>query len=410
MLTADYHMHSVSPDARVPMEDMCQAAIDKGLTEVALTDHYEFYAHGIHRKFFHEEYLKMYWDSLERCRERFAGQLTIKSGMEFGQLHLAREEAFNIIRNYPFDYLIGSVHKIENVDVSKMDYTDVTVPQITESYYRHLIELSAYGEYDCLGHIDLIKRHLVRCGFPVEYERYESYIDQILKNVISRGKGIEVNTSGIRQGAGEPMPGLRTLKRYKELGGEIVTVGSDVANAVYDGTDAVMLSGETAMGKYPIDALKMMVSIVEETEAYLDYSAYRRRKVTEENMKNISNAVCSASVSTAHDIGADYIIAPSITGFTSMMLSKWRPAARIIGMSPSTTTVRQMMLQWGVTPVWSRRAESTDELIENSLEELKSGNVINSGDLAVITAGIVTYARRHEAATATNIMRVVSVD
>ena len=93
-----------------------------------------------------------------------------------------------------------------------------------------------------------------------------------------------------------------------------------------------------------------------------------------------------------------------------MMLSKWRPAARIIGMSPSTTTVRQMMLQWGVTPVWSRRAESTDELIENSLEELKSGNVINSGDLAVIPAGIVTYARRHEAATATNIMRVVSVD
>ena len=185
---------------------------------------------------------------------------------------------------------------------------------------------------------------------------------------------------------------------------------TDVANAVYDGTDAVMLSGETAMGKYPVDALKMMVSIVEETEAYLDYSAYRRRKVTEENMKNISNAVCAASVSTAHDIGADYIIAPSITGFTSMMLSKWRPAARIIGMSPSTTTVRQMMLQWGVTPIWSRRAESTDELIENSLEELKSGNVIKSGDLAVITAGIVTYARRHEAAAATNIMRVVSVD
>lgn len=185
---------------------------------------------------------------------------------------------------------------------------------------------------------------------------------------------------------------------------------TDVANAVYDGTDAVMLSGETAMGKYPVEALKMMVSIVEETEAYLDYSAYRVRKVTEENMKNISNAVCSASVSTAHDIGADYIIAPSITGFTSMMLSKWRPAARIIGMSPSTTTVRQMMLQWGVTPVWSRRAESTDELIENSLGELKSSEILKTGDLVVITAGIVTYARRHEAAAATNIMRVVSVD
>ena len=69
-----------------------------------------------------------------------------------------------------------------------------------------------------------------------------------------------------------------------------------------------------------------------------------------------------------------------------------------------------MMLQWGVTPIWSRRAESTDELIENSLEELKSDNVIKSGDLAVITAGIVTYARRHEAATQTNIMRVINIE
>lgn len=185
---------------------------------------------------------------------------------------------------------------------------------------------------------------------------------------------------------------------------------TDVANAVYDGTDVVMLSGETAMGKYPIEALKMMVSIVEETESHLDYNAYRRRKVSEQNMKNVSNAVCFASVSTSHDVDADVIIAPTITGFTSMMLSKWRPAARIIGMSPSMASVRQMQIQWGVTPVWSRRAESTDELIENSTEELKNRGMIHSGDLAVITAGVVTYARRHEAATQTNIMRIINID
>ena len=93
-------------------------------------------------------------------------------------------------------------------------------------------------------------------------------------------------------------------------------------------------------------------------------------------MKNISNAVCSASVSTAHDIGADYIIAPSITGFTSMMLSKWRAGSTYHGYVPKHYLLSvRCMLQWGVTPVWSRRAESTDELIENSLEELKSGNV-----------------------------------
>lgn len=185
---------------------------------------------------------------------------------------------------------------------------------------------------------------------------------------------------------------------------------TDVANAVYDGTDAVMLSGETAMGKYPVEALKMMVSIVEETESHLDYNAYRQRKVNAENMKNISNAVCFASVSTSHDVGADVIIAPSITGFTSMMLSKWRPAARVIGMSPSMATVRQMQIQWGVIPVWSRRAETTDELIESSTEELKAKGLVKSGDLAVMTAGVVTYARRHEAATQTNIMRIINID
>ena len=185
---------------------------------------------------------------------------------------------------------------------------------------------------------------------------------------------------------------------------------TDVANAVYDGTDAVMLSGETAMGKYPVEALKMMATIVEDSESHLDYAAYRLRKVSESNTKNVSNAVCFASVSTAHDLDAAAIIAPSISGFTTRMLSKWRPSATIIGMSPSMTTVRQMQLQWGVVPVWSRRAESTDELIESSVEELKNRGFVTVGELAVITAGVVTYARRHEAATQTNIMRVINIE
>ena len=187
-------------------------------------------------------------------------------------------------------------------------------------------------------------------------------------------------------------------------------VVTDVAYAVYDGTDAVMLSGETAMGKYPVEALKMMATIVEDSESHLDYEAYRRRKVSKTNTQNISNAVCFASVSTAHDLGAQAIIAPSITGFTTQMLSKWRPGARIIGMSPSMATVRQMQLQWGVVPIWSRRAESTDELIENSAQELKERGLVTEGELAVITAGVVTYARRHEAATQTNIMRVINIE
>lgn len=134
---------------------------------------------------------------------------------------------------------------------------------------------------------------------------------------------------------------------------------TDVANAVYDGTDVVMLSGETANGKYPVEALKMMVHIVEETESHLDDSFYKRRRVSDDNSHSISNAVCYSSVSTARALGAKVIIAPSISGYTARMLSKWHPATMVAGMSPSIDTVRRMQLYWGVHPFQAKRAEST---------------------------------------------------
>ena len=185
---------------------------------------------------------------------------------------------------------------------------------------------------------------------------------------------------------------------------------TDVANAVYDGTDAVMLSGETAMGKYPVEALSMMASIVEETEKHLDYSAYRQRRVSAANVHNISNAVCSSSVGTAHDLNAKAIVAPSITGFTTRMLSKWRPEALVIGLSPSASAVRQMQLYWGVKPFHAKRAESTDVLIYSSIELLKAKNIVKEDDLVVVTAGVVSPTSKHEPAAHTNILRVVTVD
>lgn len=185
---------------------------------------------------------------------------------------------------------------------------------------------------------------------------------------------------------------------------------TDVANAVYDGTDVVMLSGETAMGKYPVEALKMMCQICEDSESHLDYGAYRQRRVNAENEKNISNAVCYSTVSTAHDLEATAIVAPTITGFTTRLLSKWRPGVQIIGLSPSATAVRQMQIYWGVKPFQAKRAESTDILIWSSLELLKDKGVLKEGNLTVVTAGVVTRATRHEPATDTNIMRVVVID
>lgn len=185
---------------------------------------------------------------------------------------------------------------------------------------------------------------------------------------------------------------------------------TDVANAVYDGTDVVMLSGETANGKYPVEALKMMVQIVEETESHQDDTFYKSRIVSGDNRHSISNAVCYSSVSTARALGAKVIIAPSISGYTARMLSKWHPKTQLIGMSPSLTAVRKMQLYWGVCPYQAKRADSTDILIRNSIDMLKENGVVEEGDLAVVTAGVVSHSRRHEPATATNIMRVVTVD
>ena len=180
---------------------------------------------------------------------------------------------------------------------------------------------------------------------------------------------------------------------------------SDVANAIYDGTDAIMLSGESAMGKYPLEALKMMVKIAKETEIHLDHALYRGRKVNMDK-KNISNQVGYAAVYTADQLDAKAIIAPSITGFTTRMLSKWRSSIPVYGMSPSISTVRQMQLFYGVVPVWAKRADTTDELISSSVETLKSGKYIKENDLVVITAGIIPEKIERGPAKYTNTMQV----
>ena len=123
----------------------------------------------------------------------------------------------------------------------------------------------------------------------------------------------------------------------------------------------------------------------------------------------VSNAVAHATISTAMRLSAVGVVAPTMSGHTARMLSKWRPVMPIYAMSPSMSTVRRTMLLWGTIPVWSRRAESTDELIENSIRELNAGGYIKGEELLVVTAGVLNY-RTGEKATDTNIMRVIKAD
>ena len=185
---------------------------------------------------------------------------------------------------------------------------------------------------------------------------------------------------------------------------------TDVANAVYDGTDAIMLSGETAMGKYPVETLNVMAKIAEESEKHLDHRAYRERQVSAMNRKNISNAVCYSAVATADDIGATAILAPSISGFTARMLSKWRPSIPIYGLTPNPETLRRMQMYWGVIPVEQNRASSSDELISSSITILKKEKYLKKEDLVVVTAGIISQKGATQKAAHTNIMQIEKVE
>ena len=185
---------------------------------------------------------------------------------------------------------------------------------------------------------------------------------------------------------------------------------TDVANAVYNGTDAVMLSGESANGKYPIEAARTMASIVEYTEQFLDYKQFKTRMVEKTVYESIGNAMCAASVTTASELKAAAIVASTLSGVTASMISKYRPITPIYALSPSQVVTRQMMLFWGVTPIWARRAETTDELFESSIEELKDRKLLKSKDICVITAGVLSRLQRKQAPTGTNIMRVMEVD
>lgn len=183
---------------------------------------------------------------------------------------------------------------------------------------------------------------------------------------------------------------------------------TDVAAAVEGGTDAVMLSGETASGKYPEKALAMMASIVEYAEQFLEHNLFRYRDMEQSLYDSVSNTTSRASVTAAHELHARAIIAPTLTGNTASLLSKYRPDVDVFALSPNPAVVRQMMLDWGIYPVLAEREIATDDLYDQSIRKLKEEGLIKAGDICVITAGIPSNPD-HAAPPVTNAMRIIQV-
>lgn len=162
---------------------------------------------------------------------------------------------------------------------------------------------------------------------------------------------------------------------------------TDVANAIYDGTSAIMLSGETAAGKYPVEALHTMIKIAERAEEDIDYT---KRFYERGNIQNpdITSAISHATCTTAIDLGAAAIVTVTKSGKTARMISKYRPKCPIIGCSPVEKVCRQLNLSWGVQPLLIAEENNTDDLFEHSVEAAKRNHYIKDGEIVVITAGV----------------------
>ncbi len=228
-------------------------------------------------------------------------------------------------------------------------------------------------------------------------------IDEILKVadgiMVARGDlGVETPTEEV------PLIQKMIIEKCNRLGKPVITAtqmldsminnprptraeATDVANAIFDGTDALMLSGETAAGRYPVEAVSMMDRIAVRTERALGFREILGRKEIAPG-RTVTDAISYATCTTAFDLGATAIITSTKSGHTARMVSKYRPQARVIAVTPKEGVVRKLSLVWGVSPILVTETDSTDEMIDAATRAALEAGLIHSGDLVVITAGI----------------------
>lgn len=224
-MKADFHMHTgFSYDSESTPEEMIKAAIQKGMRTICITDHHDLdFVEPAATDF------ETYWPTLRGLQEKYRDQIEILIGMEFGmQSHLGHV-CDDLACKYPFDFVIGSIHIFDGYDPFYPEYFQKTED---EEGYKRAFELTLEGlratkEIDVLGHLDYIVRYGTQREKSYCYTKYADYIDAILNYLIENGKGLEVNTSGWKYGLTFAHPHQDVLKRYKELGGEIITIGSD---------------------------------------------------------------------------------------------------------------------------------------------------------------------------------------
>lgn len=250
ILDCDFHTHTAfSDDCDARTEDLLEGALARGIKTLAITDHYDPGYPDPEFPFIidFDGYHKM----LPEMQKKYAGKMEILAGLEVGIMEGQFDEARKAVNSYPYDIIIGSFHCHRGDDLYTYDFTDVDGPAMLEDFYTYMYEcLSKFNDYDIVGHFSILDRYI---GKLYDYSPFEDVIDEVLKLIINRGKGLEINTSSFKYGTGTWLPRESILKRYHELGGEILTFGSDAHDPKYyqyHFNDAVTLAKEIGFKYY----------------------------------------------------------------------------------------------------------------------------------------------------------------
>lgn len=230
-MRVDYHCHThFSQDSQAPMEVQCQAAIARGLQEIAFTEH-EDYNPGDPTSFYFRP--ADYMQALARCREQFGDRLRIRAGIEISEPHRHADRATAVLRQHDWDFVLGSLHWVTpEVNTVLPEFFTAWCEggwrEAFRRYFTEMIALAEQGDFDVLAHIDYPARYgTAFFGDAYDIRDYEPILREVLRALIRRGKGIEINTSPLRRGLPNPNPPAVVVRWFREMGGEVLTVGSD---------------------------------------------------------------------------------------------------------------------------------------------------------------------------------------
>ena len=265
MILVDCHTHTTnSPDGDNSVIEMCEKACSLGLSAYAITDHCEtnrFYDINYYHTQQDENDDYNYSLSFEKsmqenteAKELFKGKLNLICGIELGQATHDLETAEKIISDKRLDFVIGSIHEVPTYpDFAFMDYSKYNIHDLIQSYFEEVYKLCIWGKFDILGHLTYFLRYIEgNNGIKVDVSPYEEMIREIFKILIKNGKGIEINSSGLRQKYGKSFPTLDYIKLFHDFGGEVLSVGSDAhcTNDLFKGIVETIELAKAADFKY----------------------------------------------------------------------------------------------------------------------------------------------------------------